>query len=99
MRIIDLQVMLWHFYNPASYPERSKSAISAHERCLEEGLIEEKLSSRVINEHASLEQVPPANREYTITEKGRVFVNALMSVPLPVMAYVMPKPDERAHGQ
>ncbi len=35
---------------------------------------------------------------YTITEKGRVMINALMSVPLPVQAWTMPKPGRPARS-
>lgn len=36
------------------------------------------------------------NRSYRLTDKGRVYVAALLSVPLPVQVWVLPKTKEPA---
>jgi hypothetical protein len=93
MTPVCLEVILHHFYNPAPYPKDTPAVRIAHETLVKENLIEEDLRSRVVNEGSSGTLVEP--RTYRVTERGRVFVNALISVPLPVQAWRIPIPDER----
>lgn len=95
MRVIDLKVMLHHFYRPDPYPHDSPAANDAHLILLNDGLIEEPLAQRMIHEHDH----KYTNRSFTVTEKGRVFVNALMSVPLPIQAWRMPVPTHDEQKQ
>jgi hypothetical protein len=86
MRIIDMEVILHHFYRTDPFPQDTPIVHDAHARLLEEKLIELNDDIPVIN---------PCTKHWEVTERGRVFVNALMSVPLPVAAWKMPIPDER----
>lgn len=36
-------------------------------------------------------QFPPPAPHYAVTEKGRVYIDALCTVPLPIQAWTMPK--------
>jgi hypothetical protein len=90
MNIAQLEVMIHHTYNPEPFPRDTLAVRDAHQMLLDNVMIEETIRSRVTNagERGELVEV----RTYRATEKGRVFVNALMSVPLPVLAYRMPIP-------
>lgn len=91
MRVVDLEVLLHHFYRPEPYPDDSPAIREAHVTLIRENMIEEGMGQRVRNEHNNMY----TNRNFTLTERGRVYVNALMSVPLPVQAWRIPIPDER----
>ena len=91
MRIVEIEVMLHHFCTPGPFPSNAPAYQEAHKRLIDDGLIEETLHSRVNFEHATdlIE-----GRDYRVTEKGRVYVGALKSVPVPVQAWTMSKPTK-----
>lgn len=93
MNVVSLEVILHHFYRTEPFPRDTPAVHDAHSMLLNEGMIEEDIRSRIVNEGSSGALVEP--RTYRVTERGRVFVNALISVPLPVQAWRIPIPDER----
>lgn len=90
MNIIQLEVLLHFAYSPEPFHFQTQAVHIAQAICEREMLMEETTRSRVVN----LDD----KRIYYLTEKGRVFVNALLSTPLPVAAYVMPIPGEQTPG-
>ncbi len=88
MNVVSLEVMLHHFYKPVPFPTDTPAVRDAHAMLESEGLIAETLQSRVNNESSRPAPIP--ERSFVVTERGRVFVNALMSVGLPVQAWTMP---------
>lgn len=77
MNVVELKVMLHHFYDPLPVEPRTDAVIDAERRLIASGLI--KPSNPGKEDFA-----------YRATERGRVFVNALVNVPLPVQAWVNP---------
>lgn len=80
MNIIELEVILHHTYNPTPIA-RNGPAQQAEQRLLNDGLIER-------DPHVASPGV------FRLTERGRVFINALKNVPLPVQAWVNPIPTK-----
>jgi hypothetical protein len=93
MNIVTLEVLLHCFYRVEAFPYDSPAAQDAHAWLQSNELIEESIRSRVVNEGSQGPLIEP--RTYRVTERGRVYINALISVPLPVLAWRMPIPDER----
>ncbi len=88
MNVVSLEIMLHHFYKPIPFPADTPAVRDAHAMLEAEGLIEETLHSRVGN--AGSTEAPITERSFNVTERGRVFVNALTSVMLPVQAWTIP---------
>lgn len=86
MNVVTLEVMLHHFYKPTPFPYDSPAVYDAHHMLVAEDMIK-PVDFGPISRGTYL-------TNYKTTERGRVFVNALMSVPLPVQAWQMPKPQE-----
>jgi len=86
MQIAQLEVMLHHFYRSSPFPHDTPAYRDAHIELLKEQLIETCDNPKADGvKHSNL----------VLTERGRIFVNALISVPLPVKAWCIPIPDER----
>lgn len=81
MNIIELEVILHHFYKPYPIEQPTLPERDAEKRLLKDGMIEPDL--KVMMDHV-----------YRVTERGRVFINALKNVPLPVQAWVNPTPTK-----
>lgn len=83
MNLHELEVILHHSYDPGPYEPRGPATIEAEGRLLKDGLIEP-------------DPVHDRLNTFRVTERGRVFVNALKNVPLPVQAWVSPIPTKES---
>lgn len=95
MNIIQLQVMLHHFYDPTPYPKDTPTIRDAHVTLLLERMLERTPEDTCYEGTITGIRDGLPLRSYRVTERGRVFVQGLMSLPLPVQAWTLPKPDER----
>lgn len=89
MNITCMILLLHYARSDCTYPQLDAPSDipDAHVRLVEEGLMELKpgYGEKVTKDDYHLAQ-------YRITEKGRVYIQALMAVPVPVQAWTMPKP-------
>lgn len=82
MTPFEIEIMLHYYYRPRYFRDGDFSAPasrSALESFCENGLLREA----PVN----------AGALYEITERGRVYVEALKSVPLPIQVWIMPTAD------
>lgn len=86
MNIVTLEVLLHHAYKPEPYPRDTPAVRDAHMLLVREGLIVPENGGDVVHNNCLF--------IYRTTERGRVYINALMSVQLPVQAWTMPKPTK-----
>lgn len=75
MTILELEVLLHHYYSPSAYPHISEAARKATAHLVAEGMI-----------RPDGEGVYTA----TPTTRGMCYVKALKNLPLPVMSWGIP---------
>lgn len=76
----QLHVLLWHYFVPVSpYPEPCGNHRRFVDNLIGEGLLEYDRERA----HLSTDQ-------FEVTERGRVYVEALLKTPLPVQKWVVP---------
>lgn len=85
MRPIEIEILIHYYTRADDYREGDFSAPA----------IREIIDSFSAGPDSLIERSTHRGQCYTVSDRGRVYVEALMAVPLPVRAWVIPKSAER----